>query len=117
MTAEQSPVRRTPRLEIVGEMQGAVMVYEPMTVTEISRAGAQIETLSPMQIDSLHDFRLKLGSQSIVVKGRIVHAHVCDVEDGATVYRAGVEFVRPSERIVEVIAEFMDAIEADRART
>jgi hypothetical protein len=117
MAADDSPIRRTQRIEILGELQGEVMVYEPMAITEISRAGAQIETSFPLQIDSLHDFRLVLGDRSLVVKARIVHAHVCDVEDHATIYRAGIEFVQPSERIIEAIGEFMDEIIASRART
>jgi hypothetical protein len=110
-------IRRTQRIEILGELQGEVMVYEPMAITEISRGGAQIETSYPLQIDSLHDFRLVLADRSIVVKGRIVHARVVEVEDRATIYRAGIEFVEPSDRITEAIAEFMDAIVAARART
>lgn len=117
MIEDDSTVRRTQRIEILGELQGEVMIYEPMAITEISRAGAQIETAFPLQIDSLHDFRMMLGVQSVVVKGRIVHAHACDVEDQATIYRAGIEFVQPSERIVEAIGEFMDAIVAIRSRS
>jgi len=109
-------IRRTQRIEILGELTGEVMVYEPMAITEISRGGAQVETQFPLQIDSLHDFRLVLGDRSIVVKARIVHARVVEVEDRATIYRAGIEFVQPSERIVEAIGEFMDAIVASRAR-
>jgi hypothetical protein len=115
--ANDDLVRRNQRIEILGELQGEVMVYEPMAITEISRGGAQIETSYPLQIDSLHDFRLVLGDRSIVLKARIVHARVVEVEDRATIYRAGIEFVQPSERIVDAVAEFMDAIVAARART
>jgi hypothetical protein len=117
MRDNEAPDRRAPRVEILGELQGEVMVYEPMTITDISRTGARIETAFPLRINSLHDFRLVLGERSIIVKGRIVHAHVCDVEHEATIYRAGIEFVQPSERIVEAIGEFMDAIVSARART
>jgi len=106
--------RRSERIEILGELLGEVMVYEPMAVTEISRAGAQIETAFPLQIDSLHDFRLVLGDRSIVVKGRVVHEHVCDLEEGTTIYRAGIEFVEPPARVEEAIGEFMDTIVAGR---
>jgi len=116
MIPDDSPIRRTQRIEILGELQGEVMVYEPMAITEISRAGAQVETSFPLQIGSLHEFRLVLGDRSVVVKGRIVHAHVCDVEDHATIYRSGIEFVQPSERIVDAVGEFMDLIVASRAR-
>jgi hypothetical protein len=114
---DDSLIRRTQRIEILGELQGEVMVYEPMTISEISRAGAQIETGFPLQIDSLHDFRLVLGDRSVVVKARIVHARVVEVEDRGTIYRAGIEFVEPSERVVEAVGDFMDAIVTARART
>ena len=91
--------RRVDRIEILGELRGEVMVYEPMAITEISRAGAQIETACPLLIDSLHDFRLVLGDRSIVVKGRVVHSHVCDLEEGATIYRAGLEFVHATCKV------------------
>jgi hypothetical protein len=108
--------RRAPRVEILGEVAGEVMVYEPMTITDISRTGAQIETAVPLRLNSLHDFRLQLGDRSIVVKGRIAHAHVSDVGDRTTLYRAGVEFVQPSARVAEAIREFVDAIVAGRGK-
>jgi hypothetical protein len=116
MTDEQLSRRPAPRIEVLGEVQGEVMVYEPMTITDISRTGAQIETAVPLRINSLHDFRLVLGDRSIVVKGRIVHAHVCEVEDQTTVYRAGVEFVQPPTRVANAIAEFLDEIATRRTR-
>ncbi len=117
MTDDEAPDRRAPRLEILGEIQGEVMVYEPMTITDISRTGAQIETAFPLRIDSLHDFRMVLGSRSIIVKARIVHAHVCDVEDGTTIYRAGIEYVQPSAHVTEAIGAFVDGIVSGRNRT
>lgn len=111
------PNRRVERIEILGELRGEVMVYEPMAITEISRKGAQIETSFPLQIDSLHDFRLVLGERSLVVKGRVVHSHICDLEEGATIYRAGLEFIEPSGRVQDAIGDFMDAILAGRERT
>jgi hypothetical protein len=116
MRAADQPQRRTERLEIIGEPRGEVMVYQPITISEVSRGGAQVETAFPLQIGSLHDFRFVLGDRSIVVKGRVAHAHVSDVENEATIYRSGIEFVEPSERIVEAIGEFMDAVAAAKAR-
>jgi hypothetical protein len=108
------PIRKNERLEIFGEMLGEVMVYEPMAIKEISRGGTLIETAFPLQVDSLHDLRLMLGETSIVVKGRIVHSHVCDVEHGGVLYRIGIEFVEPSEYVVEAVGQFMEAIIAGR---
>jgi hypothetical protein len=110
MTKSDSFRRRTERLAILSELRGEVMVYQPMVLTEVSLGGAQVETTFPLQIDSLHDFRFVLGDRSIVVKGRIVHEHVSHVEGQATTYQAGIEFIQPSDRVVEAIGEFMDAV-------
>ena len=112
--AGDTPTRKAERIEILGELSGEVMVFQPMAVTEIASAGAQIETTFALQLDSLHDFRLILGDRSVVVKGRIVHARVADVEDGGLVYRAGIEFVEPSEHVMQAITEFMEAVRAAR---
>ena len=111
------PIRKSERVEIFGEMVGEVMVYQPMAIKEISRGGALIETSFPLQVDSLHDLRLVLGDTSIVVKGRIVHSHICDVDHGGVLYRMGIEFVEPSEHVVEAVGEFMRAIVAGREAT
>jgi len=107
------PIRKNERLEIFGEMLGEVMVYQPMAIKEISLGGALIETAFPLQVDSLHDVRLMLGELSIIAKGRIAHAHICDVEHGV-VYRIGIEFVEPTEYAKEAITQFMAAIRAGR---
>jgi len=90
------------------------MVFQPMTIKEISRGGVQVETSFPLHLDSLHDFRLTLGEQSIVVKGRVVHCSISDVDQESVVYRTGVEFVEASDRVSRVITEFMKAVRQDR---
>jgi hypothetical protein len=111
------PIRKNERLEIFGEMLGEVMVYQPMAIREISRGGALIETAFPLQVDSLHDLRLMLGDLSIVVKGRIAHSHICEVEEGGVLYRVGIEFVEPTEYVLDAIGQFMAAIIAGREMT
>ena len=80
------------------------MVYQPVLVTDISRTGAAVETHFPMQIDSLHDLRLTLGDSSVVVKGRVAHCSISDVDQESVLYRSGVEFVEPSDRVFGVIS-------------
>jgi len=82
------------RIEILGELHGEVMVFEPMAIREISRGGMQIETAFPLQLDSLHDFRLSLGERSVVIKGRIVHCSISDVDQEVVVYRSGARRTR-----------------------
>jgi|SRR5215208_3705503 len=106
--------RDRERIEILGELRGEVMVFQPMAIKEISRGGAQIETGFPLQLNSLHDFRLSLGDRFVVVKGRVAHCSITDVEHELVLYRAGIEFIEPSERIATVIAEFIEAITTGR---
>lgn len=102
--------RDDERLPILGQLRGEVMVFQPITIREISRGGAQVETSFPLQLDSLHDFRLVLGDRSVVLKGRVVHCSVSDYDQEALVYRSGVEFVEPAERVETAIVDFMNAV-------
>ena len=106
--------RDTERIEILGELLGEVMVFEPMAIKEIARGGAQVETGFPLQLNSLHEFRLTLGDRSVIVKGRVAHCSITDVEQEIVLYRTGIEFVEPSERVQAVITSFIDAIRDGR---
>src|ERR671936_1767558 len=97
--------RDTERVQILGELRGEVMIFQPMAIKQISRGGAQVETAFPLQLNSLHDFRLTLGDRSIVVKGRVAHSSITDVDQELVVYRSGVEFIEPTQRVSEVISE------------
>jgi hypothetical protein len=117
MTASEDDRRNkrdAERIEILGELRGEVMVYQPMAIKELSRGGAQVETAYPFQLDSLHDFRLTLGDRSIVVKGRVAHCSITDVDQEVVIYRSGIEFIEPSQRVFSVISDFIDAIKSGR---
>ena len=106
--------RDTDRIQILGELHGEVMIFQPMTIKEVSRGGAQIETGFPLHLDSLHEFRLTLGDRSIIVKGRVAHCSISDVEQEVIIYRSGIEFVEPSERVDTVITDFIAAVQEGR---
>ncbi len=105
--------RRDPRVQILGDLHGEIVVFQPMTLRTVSRGGAELQTAFPLQIDSLHDLRLTLGDRSVVVKGRVVYC-ISDVDQEAVAYRSGIEFVEPSERVGDVIAHFVEAIRGGR---
>jgi hypothetical protein len=106
--------RDTDRVPILGELHGEIMVFEPMAIKEISRGGALIETRFPLQLNSLHDLRLTLGDRSVVVKGRVAHCRITDVDQDIVMYRSGMEFIEPSERVQDVILDFLESIKAGR---
>ena len=119
MTAPPRPAgpgdkRDKERIQILGELHGEVMVFQPMAIKEISRGGCQVETDFPLQVDSLHEIRLTLGDKSVVLKGRVAHCSITDVDQEIVTYRSGVEFIEPSERVYSVISGFIDTIKDSR---
>ena len=114
MTENPDEKRDRERVEILGELHGEVMVFQPLSIKEISHGGCLVETSFQLHINSLHDIRLTLGDQSVVLKGRVAHCRISDVDQEVVHYRSGVEFIEPSERIREVIVHFIGAIKAGR---
>src|SRR5918998_300835 len=106
LEAEMGDQRDTERVPLAGQVTGEVMVFQPITILDISRGGAQIETPFPLQLDSLHDFRLSLGTRSVVVKGRVAHCSIGELTESSALYRTGVEFVEPSEHALTAITAF-----------
>lgn len=100
---------------MLGHLAGEVMVYEPMTITELSVDGLAVETRFPLHLESLHDMRLTLGTQSVVVKARVVHSHISDVDQELVAYHSGLEFVELPDYVRSAIAEFLDAVKAYRS--
>lgn len=108
--------RDSERIELLGALQGEVMVFQPTAVCQISKGGMQVETVFPLQVDSLHDFRLTLGTLSVVVKGRVVHSRIVDVDQDVVTYRTGVEFTEPSDPVAVAITQFIEAVRQAREK-
>jgi hypothetical protein len=106
--------RDRERIEILGELHGEVMIFQPLSIKEISNGGCLVETAFQLHLNSLHDVRLTLGERSIVMKGRVAHCHISDVDQEIVTYRSGIEFIEPTERVREVIKEFIETIKAGR---
>lgn len=106
--------RRSERLEILGDLHGEVTVIEEVEAREMGANGVLIETRAPLQINSLHMLRLVLGDRPVVVKGRVVHCHVAEVDQDAVLYRAGIEFVDLQEPVHAAIREFLHLVKAVR---
>jgi hypothetical protein len=102
--------RNSPRVDLSGVIRGDVLIPQPALVTQISRTGMQVETSFPLQLESLHEFRLTLGGHSLVVKGRIAHSRISDVDRDTVIYVSGVEFVETSQAVAVEIAEYVELI-------
>jgi PilZ domain len=102
------------RVAMINRLEGEVMVFQPMVIKEVSLRGALVETKYPLHLNSLHDVRLELGERSVIVKGRVVHSQISDVDDDVLVYWTGLEFVEPSDHVSRAISEFLTSVRADR---
>lgn len=108
--------RDIERVEILGDLSGEVMVFQPLFIKEISSGGCLVETAFQLHLNSLHDVRLTLGEQSVILKGRVAHCHISDVHEEIVTYSTGIEFVEPADRVSEVIRDFIEALKAGRRR-
>jgi hypothetical protein len=106
--------RDAERISMLGELPGEIMVFEPMLIREISRGGTTIETRFPLHLDSLHDLRLMLGGNPVVVKARVVHSRISEVDQEIVTYRTGMEFIEPPARVLDAISAFVDTVKAGR---
>lgn len=106
--------RDTERVPVPVRLHGEVKVFQPMAILDVSPGGAQIETPFALQLDSLHEFRISLGERSVVVKGRIAHCHVGELNEGMALYRTGVEFVEISDHVQSAIEHFVAALKVSQ---
>lgn len=106
--------REDERIQILGELPGDATVHQAISVKELSRLGAQIESTFPLQLNSLHEFRIALGSQSVIVRGRVVHCRIQDIDSEAVIYRAGIEFIDLPGWVANALDRFLDAVKTGR---
>ena len=101
--------REVERVAVPGQVTGAVTVFQPMTILNISVKGMLMESEVALHNDSLHDFRLSLDGRSVVVKGRVVYCKIAELRDGAGVlYQCGVEYVELPPHVQAAIVDFVE---------
>lgn len=106
--------RAHERLDLPDPASGEVKIYHSMAIRQLSGGGALIEIGVPLQLNSLHDFRLALGDRSVVVKARVVHSHISTVASSGVSYHTGIEFVDLSEPVSKVLELFIDTLKRQR---
>ena len=115
--SEQPERREDERVPVPGALDGDVMVFLPMAITEVAHHGIQVETPFSFQIDSVHELRLALGNRPIVVKGRVTHCSIVELEHELVRYRTGFEFVDLPARVSEAVAAFVETMKGGRTLT
>ena len=108
--------RQTTRVDLSGSLEAEVLVLQPARVTELGSDGMQIETATALQLNAIFEFRLRLGGRSVIVKGRVAHSRISEVDRDLVTYRSGVEFVEVPERVASAINGFVDGIRRERGK-
>jgi hypothetical protein len=92
------------------------MVFQPMTIREIAVGGALVETSFPLTLHSLHEIRLTLGDHSVVLKARVAHSRIGDVDQDTVTYHSGLNFTEPPAHVHAVITQFIEALKDGRRK-
>ena len=102
--------RQRLRIPLPNALTGEVTVYRPLTVSDLSPQGARVETPEPLRVNSVRAFRLNLGDQTVVLKGRVCHATVRALDDDRVVYTSGVEFLEVPPPARFAIERFLERV-------
>jgi len=71
---------------------------------------SSLQVGAPCRSISLHELRLTLASNSVVLKGRVAYSRISDVDQEIVTYRSGIELVEPEpERRLTVAATIAGA--------
>jgi len=107
-------IRAGERLRILGDLRGAVLVSQPISIREIGTGGVQVESDFPFHVDTLYELRLDLGGRSVVVKGRVAHCSVAEMDNDVVRYRAGLQFVELPVHTTAAIDAFIEDLKTGR---
>lgn len=106
--------RLSHRLEMLGYVPGEITVLAPVAIRDLSVRGAQVESSFPLLLNSVHEMRLHLGGDNIVIKGRVAHCRIADLGTDVAVYRAGIEFIDVQEYAATAIAAHLERLTTQR---
>jgi hypothetical protein len=65
-------------------------------------------------LNSVHEMRLHLGSENVVLKGRVAHCRIADLGTDVAVYRAGIEFIDVHEPAAAAITAHLERLAMQR---
>ena len=88
--------RIKPRFEIVGDLWGSVDVNASLTVVNLGRGGALLESPVALPPDSVHTMLALLDDESYTITARVRHS-TATILRGRRAYLLGVEFLNASE--------------------
>lgn len=106
--------RARARFEIVGQLWGSLETVQPLTIHNLGRGGALLESSVPLQLDSVHRLRFSAGGQISDVQARVRHVTPITTGAGLDHFLIGLEFVSVSPATLAQIDRLVAANRDDR---
>lgn len=107
--------RRELRIDLLADLQGHLITLdEQVTVRQVGLGGMTIETTAPLSPRVVHDFRLTLGGETVIIKGRVMHSRVSVKQDAVT-YLSGVQFVDTVPDALDALRRFVERVSGPSA--
>jgi hypothetical protein len=107
--------RETPRVDTLGKLTGEVSVLASITVYNICQHGAQVECAFPLILGSVHELRLHLADDPVVVRARVIHCHIAEIGHELVRYVAGVEFIDRQPHVDAALEAYLERLRRERA--
>jgi hypothetical protein len=83
------------RFEIIGQLWGALETVEQMSLRNLARGGALVESRMPINPEMVRSVRLSVGDQVSDIPARVRHV-TSEKTAGVERFLVGLEFVEPS---------------------
>lgn len=82
-----------PRIDVVGETTGSLDALEPLSVRGLSPEGMLIESPHPLEVGSIHEFRLVQGTTSVGVRAAVRQVSPLRQRSAEGYFLVGLEFL------------------------
>jgi hypothetical protein len=104
------------RFEAVGEPNGILDAFEPLSVRHLSPEGMLIESPNPLEVGSIHEFRLIDGTTSVHVRAAVRHVSPSRQSSAERYFLVDLEFLNLNTRSSVVVEQWLNGKPAQPAR-
>ena len=95
--------RLASRSEVVGEQWGMLDALEPLRVRNLSSNGMLVECPNPLEVGSIHEFQVVVGTTSVRVRAAVRHSSLMRQASAERYFLVGLEFLDHSTRLSAVV--------------
>lgn len=104
------------RVDVLGQIEAhSVWRIQPLTLQDLSLTGLALDATTAFEPGSIHKFRLTHDSdrRSVVVQARTRHCTLVSARpQGLAIYRAGFEFVAPTDATLRELIALVESVKA-----